>query len=168
MKKTLLSIGAVVVSCASVFAVNPPSPPPPPPGGGYTTFQGTIDEGPNTPVIVNPKPPFVGPMSVPVVFMNPMTCESTRGSLRVSRYQYFQIQFESTRYISQIEVTDMTTGSSCSYDYYCFVQTADVFYPIGVGRWKISVITRLMGMTEVIETEILINDSDTGYVIPLY
>ena len=100
--------------------------------------------------------------------MNPSTGEQCRENLLVSRYHYFQIQFESARYISQIEVTNMTTGSSRSYDYNCFVQTADVFYPIGVGRWKISVITRLMGMTEVIETEILINDSDTGYVIPLY
>ena len=61
----------------------------------------------------------------------------------------------------------MITGTTYSYDFYCFVDTVDVLLRIGVGRWRISVITRLMGMTEVIDTEILVTGSDTGYVIPM-
>ena len=182
MKKILLSIVAVITSGVFVFGSMPPSGGNPPaggnpPGGGSTTInKGTFDDpskpfepfDPTTPVIPNPvTPPRIAPASTPVVFTNPITGELVCGNILVMRNQYFQIQFPSTRYISQIEVTDMITGTTYSYNFNCFVDTVDVSHPIGVGRWKISVITRLMGTKEVIETEILINSNGTGYVIPI-
>lgn len=181
MKKILLSIVAVIASGVFVFGSMPPSGGNPPggnpPGGGSTTInKGTFDDpskpfepfDPATPVIPNPvTPPRIAPASAPVVFTNHRTGEMIRGNVLVARNQYFRIQFPSARYISQIEVTDMITGTTYSYDFYCFVDTVDVLLRIGVGRWRISVITRLMGMTEVIDTEILVTGSDTGYVIPM-
>ena len=181
MKKILLSIVAVIASGVFVFGSMPPSrgnnpPGGNPPGGGSTTFTGTVDDpprpftpfDPTTPVIPNPvTPPRIAPASTPVVFTNHRTGEMISGNVLVARYQYFRIQFQSTRYISQIEVTDMITGTTYSYDFYCFVDTVDVPHPIGVGRWRISVITRLMAETEVIDTEILVTGNDTGYVIPI-
>lgn len=175
MKKILLSIVAVIASGAFVFGSMPPSGGNPPGGGSTTINKGTPNDpprpfvplGPNTPVIPNPVPPSNAPACASVVFTSHSTGEMIRGNVLVARYQYFRIQFQSTRYISQIEVTDMITGTTYSYDYYCFVDTVDVPHPIGVGRWRISVITRLMGETEVIDTEILVTGNDTGYVIPI-
>lgn len=123
--------------------------------------------GPTHPVIVDPNPKPVAPADGSVVFVNPVTGEVFGGSIFVVHYQYLQIQFDSARYISQIWIENMTTGSKYSYDFNCFVETVDVFHPIDAGRWRISVVTRLMGMTEVIETEVLINRDSTGCVIPI-
>lgn len=172
MKKILLSFVAVIASCTFVSGSKPPSGGNPPGGGSTTIKKGTVDNPdgltlPTTPVIPNPVPPSNAPACASVVFTSHSTGEMISGNVLVARYQYFRIQFQSTRYISQIEVTDMITGTTYSYDYYCFVDTVDVPHPIGVGRWRISVITRLMGETEVIDTEILVTGNDTGYVIPI-
>lgn len=159
MKRILLSIVAVIASCAFAFGVNPPS----------RTLEGIGDDpkptsptGPTTPVIPNPVPPSNAPADEVISFTCFETAEHVDAILRYESGTIYSILFNMPINVDRYEVENMNTGSHCVYQVYGTVR--EIRVPINEnGMWKISII--VSGLKY--ETRIAINNTSLGALVPI-